>query len=242
MSVLSHPAPGTYSLAGFGPRPPIKTPAGWSAPFHRGRDYSLGGRSFDVVAAAAGRVRWAYRSTMGGNEVLLEHAIPGVGYLATRYGHLAGFAAGIRAGARVEAGQLLGPAGSTGRADGVHLCFQVFTDPALGMGQVDPDPYLHDDLGDDDLMAQLSPTALAGLEWLGANAEALDLARWQTGDLHARRGILDQLALQASAVDVDADPDAIAAAVVARLGADAGERLATALVDAVRALPPRDAA
>lgn len=235
--VLQHPAPGTYSLAGYGPRRPIETPSGLSSSFHKGRDYSLHGRTFPVLAAAAGTVRWAYRSEFGGLEVLIEHQLPG--YLATRYGHLSRFEPGIVAGARVAAGQQLGMSGKTGRADGVHLHFEVFTDRRLGDRQVDPDPYLFDNLGDD--MA-LTPTQAAGLDWLGKNIEELDLARWQTGDLHARRGILDQLALQAAQVYTDDDPGAIAAAVVARLGGDVAERLAGAILDAVRELPAGRAA
>lgn len=144
MAILQHPAPGTYSLAGFGPREPIETSLGKSSPFHRGRDFSLGGRSFNVLAARSGIVRWAYYSRLGGNEVLIEHKVPGFDYFATRYGHLASIDPLIRAGVRVPALQRLGPAGATGNTSGVHLHFEVLTAPPDGVSftQVDPDPFL----------------------------------------------------------------------------------------------------
>ena len=56
-----------------------------------------------------------------GNVLELRHRN---GYV-TRYGHLRGFAKGIRAGKRVEIGQTVAYVGTTGLSTGPHLHFEV---------------------------------------------------------------------------------------------------------------------
>ncbi len=58
--------------------------------------------------------------------------------IVTRYGHLASFAAGIKPGATVDAGGLLGAVGTSGHAHGPHLHFEVRVDGHA----IDPKPYL----------------------------------------------------------------------------------------------------
>jgi murein DD-endopeptidase MepM/ murein hydrolase activator NlpD len=86
-----------------------------------------------VFAAAAGVVRQAecdsaYCDRPGhvglggcGNIVDINHG----GNVMTRYCHLVSFGPGIRAGAQVQAGQLVGLSGSTGNSSGPHLHFET---------------------------------------------------------------------------------------------------------------------
>lgn len=74
-----------------------------------------------VVASARGTVTSASWSGGWGNMVRLEHDN---GY-TTHYGHLSAFAKGLRAGARVERGQLIGYVGSTGWSTGPHLDYGI---------------------------------------------------------------------------------------------------------------------
>ena len=72
------------------------------------------------MAAGDGVVRRAGRAGGYGNLIELRHR----NGITTRYGHLRGFARGIRSGARVEQGQTIGYVGSTGLASGPHLHYE----------------------------------------------------------------------------------------------------------------------
>lgn len=86
---------------------------------HEGIDYAASAGS-PVMAVGDGQVVRA--GTAGGYGKLVEIA-HGNG-LVTRYAHLRGFAAGLRPGARVTQGQVLGFVGKTGLATGPHLHFE----------------------------------------------------------------------------------------------------------------------
>ncbi len=86
---------------------------------HQGTDYAANPGT-PVMAAGDGVVRRAGRAGGYGNLVELRHR----NGITTRYGHLRGFARGIRAGVRVTQGQTIGYVGSTGLASGPHLHYE----------------------------------------------------------------------------------------------------------------------
>ena len=97
------------------------------ATFHKGIDLKAAEGS-DVAAAGAGRVTFAGASGGYGTTVIVEHA----NGLSTRYAHLSEVR--VKAGDEIAAGQVIGLAGSTGRATAPHLHFEVLEDGV----QVDP--------------------------------------------------------------------------------------------------------
>jgi len=87
---------------------------------HHGVDYAAQSGT-PVVAAADGRVASAGWDGALGRAVRIRH---GSEYV-TIYGHLRGFARGIRRGAEVRQNQVIGYVGSSGRATGPHLHYTV---------------------------------------------------------------------------------------------------------------------
>jgi murein DD-endopeptidase MepM/ murein hydrolase activator NlpD len=87
---------------------------------HLGVDYGAP-TGAPVVAVSAGTVVSASFDRANGRMVRLKHS----GGYETYYLHLSAFAAGIRAGARVSQGQLIGKVGSTGLASGPHLDYRL---------------------------------------------------------------------------------------------------------------------
>ncbi|MDR0544184.1 MAG: peptidoglycan DD-metalloendopeptidase family protein [Odoribacteraceae bacterium] len=67
-------------------------------------------------------VKKDYQGGGGGNYVTIRHN----GVYSTTYMHLAGFAPGIRVGARVAQGSVIGYVGNTGLSTNPHLDFRVF--------------------------------------------------------------------------------------------------------------------
>jgi murein DD-endopeptidase MepM/ murein hydrolase activator NlpD len=90
----------------------------WRA--HTGVDYAAvtGTR---VKATADGTVQFAGRSGGYGNMIVLRHH----SNYTTLYGHLSGFASGLRAGAHVSQGMVIGYVGMTGLATGPHLHYEL---------------------------------------------------------------------------------------------------------------------
>lgn len=74
-----------------------------------------------VVAIAAGTVVSARWSPGGGNTIVIRH----VNAYESSYMHLSSFGRGIKAGAHVAQGQVIGRVGSTGLATGPHLDYRL---------------------------------------------------------------------------------------------------------------------
>jgi len=96
---------------------------------HNGVDFSSPSGT-PIYSTAAGNVVVAGDSGPCGNMVKIEHA----NGLVSAYCHMSRFASGLHVGEHVEARQLIGYVGSTGRATGPHLHFavkrgDVFIDP-----------------------------------------------------------------------------------------------------------------
>lgn len=103
------------SLYGYRMHPIHKT-----RKFHSGVDYAAP-KGTQIYASGNGTVEMARYVNGYGNFVKIRHNSE----YETAYGHMQGFAKGIRPGVRVRKGQLIGYVGSTGRSTGPHLHFEI---------------------------------------------------------------------------------------------------------------------
>ncbi|MBE6458315.1 MAG: M23 family peptidase [Alphaproteobacteria bacterium] len=87
---------------------------------HWGVDYAAP-RGTAIYAGGDGVVQAAKYYGSYGNYIKIRHNSE----FSTAYGHMQGFARGIRPGVRVKQGQLIGYVGSTGRSTGPHLHYEV---------------------------------------------------------------------------------------------------------------------
>jgi murein DD-endopeptidase MepM/ murein hydrolase activator NlpD len=135
---------------------------------HLGIDYAapIGAA---VVAVSSGSVVSAGWAGGGGNQVRLRHSD---GY-ETYYLHLSAFGPGIRPGAHVDQGQLIGRVGATGTATGPHLDYRlkrngVFVNPLVVQRSLPPGVPIPPALLPaffqfrDETVGRLSPTVRAG--------------------------------------------------------------------------------
>ena len=123
----------TYISSYFGYRP---DPIYKIEKFHSGMDFSaaLGTEAYATGNGVVSDVEsneWGY-----GNMVTIDH---GFGY-KTRYAHLQ--KAAVRKGQKVKRGQLIGFIGSTGKATGVHLHYEVLKNDT----PIDPINFFYQDL------------------------------------------------------------------------------------------------
>jgi murein DD-endopeptidase MepM/ murein hydrolase activator NlpD len=93
----------------------------WRA--HKGVDFAAPSGT-PVLAAGAGKVASAGKQGGYGNVVMLQHG----GAHSTVYAHLSRFAPGMKAGARVSQGDVVGYVGMTGWATGPHLHYEFRID------------------------------------------------------------------------------------------------------------------
>ncbi|MEM1086088.1 MAG: M23 family metallopeptidase [Pseudomonadota bacterium] len=88
---------------------------------HKGTDFAAP-TGTPIFAAGHGTVERASRYGGYGNYVRIRHAN---GY-KTAYAHLSRYGRGVRSGARVRQGQIIGYVGSTGASTGPHLHYEVY--------------------------------------------------------------------------------------------------------------------
>ena len=93
----------------------------WRA--HKGVDFAAPSGT-PVHAAGAGKVVFAGQQGGYGNVVMLQHG----GAYSTVYAHLSRFAPGMKSGARVSQGNVVGYVGMTGWATGPHLHYEFRVD------------------------------------------------------------------------------------------------------------------
>ncbi|MND82203.1 Murein DD-endopeptidase MepM [compost metagenome] len=86
---------------------------------HKGVDYAAP-RGTPIKAAGDGKVLLAGRRGGYGNTVIIQHG----NTYQTLYGHMQGFAKGVKTGGSVKQGQVIGYIGTTGLSTGPHLHYE----------------------------------------------------------------------------------------------------------------------
>jgi murein DD-endopeptidase MepM/ murein hydrolase activator NlpD len=125
-ALLKTPVDGAKITSGYGMRHhPI---LGYSK-MHKGIDFGVPPGT-PIMAAGDGSVEMAGPNSSYGNYVRIRH---GSGF-ATAYAHMQRIAQGVHKGRHVSQGQIIGFVGSTGRATGPHLHYEVLQ----GNNQVNP--------------------------------------------------------------------------------------------------------
>jgi murein DD-endopeptidase MepM/ murein hydrolase activator NlpD len=92
--------------------------------FHPGIDVSAP-RGTEITAPADGRVVAVGRRGAYGKAIIIDHGHD----VVTRYGHLQDY--NVRAGQRVQRGDVIGFVGNTGRSNGPHLHYEVWVHDKL---------------------------------------------------------------------------------------------------------------
>lgn len=115
--LMKTPIDGARLSSGFGTR---RHPILGYAKAHKGVDFAAA-TGTPIMAAGDGVVERAGPYGSFGNYVSIRHA---QGY-KTAYAHMNSIRKGVRAGARVRQGEVIGTVGSTGRSTGPHLHYEV---------------------------------------------------------------------------------------------------------------------
>ncbi len=116
-TLMVTPIDGARISSGYGMRRhPIR---GYNR-MHRGLDFAAP-TGTPIMAAGSGVVEYAGRNGAYGHYVRLRHP----NEYHTVYAHMSRYGGGIRSGARVEQGDIIGYVGATGEATGPHLHYEV---------------------------------------------------------------------------------------------------------------------
>ena len=116
-SLMKTPINGARLSSNFGVR---KHPILGYNKMHRGTDFAAP-EGTPVMASGDGKIVRARWCGGGGNCIKIRHNST----YSTVYAHLKNFSRGIREGARVKQGQIIGYVGSTGMSTGPHLHYEV---------------------------------------------------------------------------------------------------------------------
>ena len=114
--LFRRPVKGGETSSVFGSR---RTYNGEERSWHNGYDFAVP-EGTPVYAPAAGTVRLARGTFMSGNLIMLDHG----GEVTSVYAHLSKMS--VKAGQKVEAGQMIGRVGTTGRSTGPHLHWGIY--------------------------------------------------------------------------------------------------------------------
>ncbi|MDZ7715545.1 MAG: M23 family metallopeptidase [Balneolaceae bacterium] len=98
----------------------------------------------EIYATGDGTIKMARRNGNYGQLIIIDH---GFGY-ETRYAHLSAYAKGIKPGAKVERGDMIGLSGESGLAEGPHLHYEVYKDGKA----IDPINYLFADTSPEEFL------------------------------------------------------------------------------------------
>ncbi|MDI7864244.1 M23 family metallopeptidase [Rhizobiaceae bacterium n13] len=115
--LLRNPVPNGRFSSGFGMR---RHPVLGFSRMHTGTDWAAP-RGTPIIATGNGVVERAGWASGYGNQTLIRHAN---GYVSS-YNHQSAIAKGVRPGARVTQGQVIGYVGSTGLSTGAHLHYEL---------------------------------------------------------------------------------------------------------------------
>jgi len=106
----------------------------WKSGFHTGVDFAVV-EGTDIVAAVAGKVLANNWGKAYGNQVIVEYGTTKKVWMI--YAHLSKVL--VKAGDKIEKGQLIGKSGNTGNSSGPHLHFEVRDNARWSAGKpVDP--------------------------------------------------------------------------------------------------------
>ncbi|MGI9417137.1 MAG: peptidoglycan DD-metalloendopeptidase family protein, partial [Geminicoccaceae bacterium] len=115
--LLRTPIDGARLSSHFGKR---RHPVLGYTKMHKGTDFAAP-RGTPIYAGGSGRIEKAERYGGYGNYIRIRHSDT----WGTAYAHMHKFAKGMRPGARVRQGQVIGYVGTTGRSTGNHLHYEV---------------------------------------------------------------------------------------------------------------------